>query len=159
MPGIFVIGFVAPTVFNLLGISQHNAQVPFQHVEDRYPVGSGTFHHNIGHALVAKPGPQSLQCSDGCIEAPRLAVGFLMSSPGQDTAKEKTLADVNSGTAFDDLTHNASSPPKSRRVKHKLFHGLFAPIRGFTSASQVQFYPRGFPAIPATSLSSATPPE
>jgi hypothetical protein len=24
-----------------------------------------------------------------------------------------------------------------------LFHGLFAPIRGYTSAGQAQFYPRG----------------
>jgi hypothetical protein len=41
-----------------------------------------------------------------------------------------------------DPTHTASSSPKSRRIKHKLFHGLFAPIRGYTSASQEQCYPR-----------------
>jgi hypothetical protein len=35
----------------------------------------------------------------------------------------------------------ASSSPKSQRIKHKLFHGLFAPIRGYTSAGQEQFYP------------------
>src|SRR5215831_6138572 len=35
------------------------------------------------------------------------------------------------------------SSPKSQRVKHKLFHGLLAPIRGYTSAGQAQFYPRG----------------
>src|SRR5260370_1010530 len=32
---------------------------------------------------------------------------------------------------------------RAQRIKHKLLHGLFAPIRGYTSAGQVQFYPRG----------------
>ena len=31
----------------------------------------------------------------------------------------------------------------AQRIKHKLFHGPFAPIRGYTSAGQVQVYPRG----------------
>jgi hypothetical protein len=66
-----------------------------------------------------------------------------MGSPGHDAAQQKTLADVNAGTALDELTHIASSSPKSQRIKHKLFHGLLAPIRGYTSASQEQFYPRG----------------
>jgi hypothetical protein len=55
----------------------------------------------------------------------------------------REVADVNSGAAFDEFTHIASSSPKSQRIKHKLFHGLLAPIRGYTSASQAQFYPRG----------------
>jgi hypothetical protein len=79
--------------------------------------------------------------------------------PGQHAAKQKPLADVNAGAAFNDLTHIISSLPKSWHIRHKLFHGLFAPIRGFTSTSQEQFYPRGYSAIPATSLSSATEPD
>jgi len=63
--------------------------------------------------------------------------------PGHDAAQQKTLADVNAGAALDEPTHIASSSPKSERIKHKLFHGLLAPIRGYTSASQEQLYPRG----------------
>jgi hypothetical protein len=64
-------------------------------------------------------------------------------SPCHNTAQQKALADINAGATLNDFAHIAPSSPKSQRVKHKLFHGLFAPIRGFTSASQVQFYPRG----------------
>jgi hypothetical protein len=51
-------------------------------------------------------------------------------------AKQKTLADINGSGTFDDLTPIISSSPKSWRMRHKLFHGLFAPIRGFTSTSR-----------------------
>jgi len=64
-------------------------------------------------------------------------------SPCHDAAQQKTLADINAGAALDDLTHIASSSPKSQRIRHKLFHGLLAPIRGYTSADQERFYPRG----------------
>jgi hypothetical protein len=83
-------------------------------------------------------------------------VWLFCGAPSQHAAKQKTLANVNAGAALNDFTHVISSSPKSWRIKHKLFHGLLAPIRGFTSASQEQFYPRGFSAIPATSLSSVT---
>jgi hypothetical protein len=41
-----------------------------------------------------------------------------------------------------ELSPIASSSPKSQCIKHKLFHGLLAPISGFTSASSARFYPR-----------------
>ena len=63
------------------------------------------------------------------------------------------------GTALNDFIHLAllvTEEPAHQSVSCST--GSMAPIRGCTSASHEQFYPRGTSTIPATSSSSATNP-
>ena len=59
--------------------------------------------------------------------------------------RAKLILMLAEGASFNAIKRQlqTTSSPKSQRIKHKLFHGLLAPIRGYTSASQAQFYPRG----------------
>ena len=75
----------------------------------------------------------------------------------QDATQQKTLAHVNAGAALHDLSHCLCSlPPESWREIVSCSTGFSAPIRGCTSTSRVQFYPRGCSTIPATVLTPAT---
>jgi hypothetical protein len=49
--------------------------------------------------------------------------------------------------------------PHGKQWQHKLLHGLYAPIRGYTSASKIQFYPRGYNHQSGSVLTSATDSE
>jgi hypothetical protein len=144
--------------FHLLWIGQYDSESSFQKIENRDPVGPGTFHYDVRDLLLIEPGPQPFQIRDCRIEAPSLTVWLFRGRPGQDAAKQKTLADVNAGAAFNDFTHGISSSPKSRRIRHKLFHGLLAQSGDSPAPARNSFIRGVFSAIPATSFSSATEP-
>jgi hypothetical protein len=80
-----------------------------------------------------------------------------MRSTRQCTAKQGPLADVDTTTAFVDFAHSQLLVADELTRKHKLLRGLQAPIRGYTSVSQVQFYPRGLRRHSGNVLTSATP--
>src|SRR5882724_7590089 len=95
--------------FHLLWIGQYHGEPSFQDVENRNPVGSGTFHNDIRNLFFMEPGSHSFQTRDRRIKPPGLTLWLFRRLPGQHATKQKTLTEVNAAATLNDLTHVISS--------------------------------------------------
>src|SRR5215467_5842300 len=102
---ILPVRFMPLTILDLLGIGQHDHEVILEDVEYRNPVRSCALHYHVGHLLVGEPLAQALQSGHGYLKTQSFAARFFCCAACQHAAKKKTLADVNAGAIFDDLSH------------------------------------------------------
>ena len=141
-PTVLRIGLVSLAGLHVLWVRQYHSHAMFQDVEDRLPIGTGTFNCYVRAGLLDQPKPQFLQIRIGCSVRSLLSSRIRISSPHHDASHQERLSDVYTCAALDYCLNHTSYPPFCRgRPMSKPRHcstGYNAPIGGTcTSAGSV----------------------
>ena len=130
----------------MFGVSHNHRDSLVENIPHRNPVSSRALHNDRGAVVSQQPLQTAVQLLYGGAEGSHLWDRFDLDRPRQDGYCHLTLADIDTGTAFQKLFHTNSCSAErrsQRNINELCLSGLSGTILRFSQRQPDQFHKRG----------------